>query len=264
MKDASLTIYGEKEAKEAGTKLKQYLGQNRIDDIKAFFVSDLKRTHETCEVIMNQLGVPIETEMYVLPCLHEVYQGGKNCDSYFFNQPRWTAYENQTSGKPKITTNKRVNWKLYIDRTQPNCTQTNVFYQAYLECEGPPSTETIYEVCKRIYEAKELFEERKRTPREIDSSVDVELLKAWNFLKTNHDHDQCDKTKTPLLNCLSDKQYADYRRMDQKLKTLYEKMPCTKARDRIYDKTTEFKPRWGGRSRRIKRKQNRRKTRSKI
>jgi broad specificity phosphatase PhoE len=75
---------GIEQAKRAGLSLKNEIYQTG-NDVTNFFVSDLKRTHQTAQVLQNVIG---HTKMpIVLPCAHELSEKGDigNCDEVTSN-----------------------------------------------------------------------------------------------------------------------------------------------------------------------------------
>lgn len=77
--DAKLTDKGITQAVNAGKKLKDHLGDISIDYL---FTSDLIRTRQTLESILNQGIVLTEPKanVKILPCSHELNYSSKGCD----------------------------------------------------------------------------------------------------------------------------------------------------------------------------------------
>lgn len=85
--DTTLTENGQREARDAGIFLRNYLQTYQLP-IHMIFSSDLKRTRQTLTIIMSQLKSNRMTNIVVLPCAHELHfrengsedDGLKSCD----------------------------------------------------------------------------------------------------------------------------------------------------------------------------------------
>ena len=128
-KDTSLTDTGYEQAVKTGTKLRDFIKTSQYGIPTHFFISDLKRTRQTLEGILDGLNqesvrnIPLEDpikdveEIVVLPCSHELnYKSSGNCDG---NQ-KITPPENITTCSTKdpsclTTKDYPVNWDYYYD-----------------------------------------------------------------------------------------------------------------------------------------------------
>jgi broad specificity phosphatase PhoE len=130
--DTPLTQLGHKQATNAAIFLKNYIKTNNYNyDNLYFFVSDLRRTHETCAHIQDQIR-NFKHPPIVLPCSHEITTKGNdkgNCDQVAANSNLYKklARENYTQcttikGKDGIYStknnplcNQNVDWEFYLD-----------------------------------------------------------------------------------------------------------------------------------------------------
>jgi broad specificity phosphatase PhoE len=86
LRDARLTLIGEKQAINAGEKLNNLLDKKSIDFI---FFSDLERTRQTIAKMLSKIDntkIKAKAKAIILPCSHEVgyKENGSNCDGQGF------------------------------------------------------------------------------------------------------------------------------------------------------------------------------------
>jgi len=78
-RDTELTSRGKDQAKRAGFELNEIFKKNDIEHIEHIYISDLKRTFQTLElVLVNEKSPP---KYKILPCNHElIYTSKTKCD----------------------------------------------------------------------------------------------------------------------------------------------------------------------------------------
>ena len=80
-KDTKLTNEGEKQAEHSGIKLNYILTINSIKKIDNIYISDLYRTYQTLNIVLEKVDVYKPIKYKLLPCNHELlYIPGKKCD----------------------------------------------------------------------------------------------------------------------------------------------------------------------------------------
>ena len=121
--DASLTNNGYTQAENAAKQLEGITFQY-------YFVSDLKRTHQTLQTVRKVRNDKIELKAIVLPCNHELNYEEKingNCDGK--NAQLFSQLTAENISSHKIGENTDLNWqhyyKFYGDQKNSNGTRTN-------------------------------------------------------------------------------------------------------------------------------------------
>jgi len=124
--DPELTQNGKIQAGKTGDFLKTFL----LSESNNFFISKLRRTHQTMFIILDKLNLTGKKQIFVLPCTHEIkyFTGGK-CQPRNKENPSDTMICNPLD---KICRDghlkNNINWDYYTDFYLNNkkCFQTNM------------------------------------------------------------------------------------------------------------------------------------------
>jgi bisphosphoglycerate-dependent phosphoglycerate mutase len=148
--DTSLTTLGIKQARETGQELKELLKKTKSRVTKAF-VSDLTRTHQTANFILENFVERMRPEsLIVVPCIHEVSDEASN------------DYENCDATKPSIFNRSKENYHKVLDKSLPNDHFEkyklgidwgfyNSFYQTLLGTDKRKNDDLSRQICQKNY-----------------------------------------------------------------------------------------------------------------
>lgn len=83
-RNTKLTDDSKESLNDTGRKIGEFFNKLNIPKVDSIFVSDLSRTHETCQQFLTSFltfDIHIPLEFYVLPCSHELqYMNDGDCD----------------------------------------------------------------------------------------------------------------------------------------------------------------------------------------
>ena len=149
LQDALLTDKGKKDAAGAGEKLREMIGNKKIDFL---FASKLRRTRETLKNIIGNNNFSYESQLpnniIILPCSHELeFKDGGNCDENqsIFNNPEntqkcyndgnFSSINEELCDNITLSTGKPIliNWNIYTNYKKDKnkkCSNTNMIKEA--------------------------------------------------------------------------------------------------------------------------------------
>jgi hypothetical protein len=163
--DTDVTVFGQQQAFNAGKKLGEIL-KLKNEKIDYVFASDLMRTRQTIQFMLDGMNNYIPKEIIILPCSHELkYSLHENCDkppSFLLFSLKLTTKENE----PKCS-NTTYCVDTNIDNPESQCSHIDIHGNKYI-----PLNWTFY------------FDYNKNKMRNMDCSTTNMIKLAIEIINT--------------------------------------------------------------------------------